>query len=135
MQQMIKAGTVLIKDGTLLPDAFALESESYSQGWRLVTGLDGYEVDRKVHAAGWTFFYLAGENHTSVFGGAGQETVRRAIKQILSGPTTESVNCLEITRVVFKTFLRVPYAKVSFHLRNLQKSMFLFRKDAASVPV
>ena len=135
MQETIKAGTVLIKDGTLLPDAFTLESEPCSPGWRAIRGLDGYAVDRKVHNAGWTFFYLAGENQSSVFGGAGQETVRRAIKQILAGSVTENVNCLEITRIVFKTFLGVPYARVSFHLRNLQKSMFLSEKGAAFASV
>ena len=125
MQETIKAGTILIKEGTLFPEALKFESESYSPGWRSVTSLDGYAMDRKTHDAGWTFFYLAGESRATVFGGEGQETVRRAIKRILTVLKSEKFNSLEITRVVFKHFLGVPYATVSFHVRNMQKGMFL----------
>jgi hypothetical protein len=126
MRETIKAGMVLIKEGTLFPEALVFESEPYSPTWRAVTGLDGYAMDRKTHDAGWTFFYLAGKSRATVFGGEGQETVRRAIKRILGGLQTEKFNSLEITRVAFKHFLGVPYATVSFHIRNMQESMFLF---------
>jgi hypothetical protein len=129
MREMIKVGTVLIKEGTLLPDALTFESEPYSPGWRSVTGLDGYVMDRKTHDAGWTFFYLAGESRATVVGHEGQETVRRAIKRILAGLKSEKFNSLEITRVAFKHFLGVPYATVSFHIRNMQKGMFLSGGD------
>ena len=129
MRETIQAGTILIKDGTLLPGALTFESEPYSPGWRSVRGLDGYAMDRKTHDAGWTFFYLAGESRATVFGHEGQETVRRAIKRILAGLKTEKFNSLEVTRVVFKHFLGVPYATVSFHIRNLQEGMFLFGGD------
>lgn len=125
MREVIKAGTVLFKEGTLLPDGLTFESEPYSPGWRSVKGLDGYAMDRKTHDAGWNFFYMAGESTATVFGGEGQETLRRATKQILAGLKSEKSNSLEITRVVFKAFLGMPYTRVSFHLRNLQKGMFL----------
>src|SRR5258706_6494791 len=125
MREMIKAGTVLIKEGTLLPDGLTFESESYSPGWRSIRGLDGYAMDRKTHDAGWTFFYLAGENSASAFGPEGQETVRKALKRILAGLKSGKFNSLEITRVAFKHFFGVPYAAVSFHMRNMQDSMFL----------
>jgi hypothetical protein len=129
MPEAIKPGIVLIKDGTLLPDSLKLESEPYSFDWRSVTNLDGYALDRKTHDAGWTFFYLAGERRATVFGHEGQETVRRAIKQILAGLKLEKFNSLEITRVAFKHFLGMPYATVSFHTRNMQEDMFLSEVD------
>ena len=125
MREKIKVGTVLIKEGTLLPDTLTIESELYSPGWRSVTGLDGYAMDRKTHDAGWTFFYLAGESRATAFGREGQKTVRGAIKKILAGLKSGNFNSLEITHVAFKHFLGVPYARVSFHLRNLQEGMFL----------
>ena len=131
MREIIQAGTILIKEGTLLPDAFTFESEPYSPGWRSVTGLDGYAMERKTHEEGWTFFYLAGESRATVFGRERQETVRRAIKRILAGLKFEKFNSLEITRVAFKHFLGVPYATVSFHQRNMQDGMFLFGGDEA----
>ena len=106
MREMIKAGTVLFKEGTLLPDGLTFESEPFSPGWRSVTGLDGYAMDRKTHDAGWTFFFLAGESRATVFGREGQETIRRAIKKILAGLKSGKFNSLEITRVVFKAFPR-----------------------------
>ena len=130
MQEPIQAGTILIKAGTLLPDALTFESDSYSPGWRSVTGLDGYAMDRRTHEAGWTFFYLAGERRATVFGGKGQKTIRRAMKQIVTDTKSEKFNSLEITRVMFKQLLGVPYATVSFHLRNLQEGMFLSSSDA-----
>jgi hypothetical protein len=129
MQEAIKAGTVLIKEGILLPDALKLESEPYSPGWRSVSGLDGYAMGRKTHDTGWTFFYLAGETRATVFGHEGQETVRKAIKKILAGLRSGNFNSLEITRVAFKHFLGMPYATVSFHTRNMQEGMFLSGGD------
>lgn len=125
MREMIKAGTVLFKDGTLLPDGFTFDSEPYSPGWRSLKGLDGHAINRKIPEVGWTFFFMAGESRTSAIGGEGQETVRRAIKKILAGLKSEKSNSLEITGIVFKTILGIRYAMVSFHLPNLQKGIFL----------
>ena len=61
MPDTIKTGTILIKDGTLLPESLRFESEPCVPGWRLVTDLDGYGLDRKIREAGWTFFCLAGQ--------------------------------------------------------------------------
>lgn len=129
MQEIIKLGSILLKEGTPFPKGFQLDSASYSPGWISVKGLDGYALDRKTRDAGWTFFYLAGENRATVFGHEGQVTVRRAIKRILAGLKSERFNSLEVTRVVFKHFLGVPYATVSFHKRNIQEGMFLLAGD------
>jgi hypothetical protein len=126
LQEVIKAGTILIKDGTIFPEALRLESTLYSAGWRTVTGLDGYAVDRKTRQAGWNLFSLAGENRASVLGGEGQNTVRRAIRKILAGIRPEKFNALEITRIVFKHFLGFPYTTVSYQQRNMQEGIFLF---------
>lgn len=134
MRETIKTGTVLIREGTLFPDALRVDSASYSPGWRMVQGLDGPSLDRQIHEAGWKFFYLAGERRATVFGREGQETLRNAVKQILAGMKSEKCNALEITRVVFKQFLGVPYASVFFHIRNMQKSIFLLESEDAPVP-
>jgi len=127
MPDTIKTGTILIKDGTFLPDGLPFESEPCATGWRLVKDLDGYGLDRKIHEAGWTFFSLAGEIKATVFGLEGQKTVRRAVKRILAKLKSEKFNSLEITRVASKRFLGVPYASVSARSRHIQESVFLFR--------
>src|ERR1700737_5543649 len=99
MPGTIKAGTVLSRESTPLPDTLPFQSDVYSLGWRSVTSLDGYGMDRKTHDAGWSFFYLAGDGRPTVFGGDGQETVHKAINRILAGLKSEKFNSLEITRV------------------------------------
>ncbi len=127
MAETIKAGTILIKEGTFLPEVLRFETEPCATGWRLVKNLDGYGLDRKTHEAGWTFFYLAGETKATVFGIDGEKMVRRAVKRILAKLQSERFNSLEITRVASKRFLGLPYASVSVHSRHIQESLFLFR--------
>ncbi len=59
MSDTIKTGTILIKEGTLLPEAVRFESECGVPGWRLVKDLDRCGLDREIREAGWTFFCLA----------------------------------------------------------------------------
>jgi len=61
MADRISKGTILIEEGTLLPDSLRFESEPYSNGWRIVRNLDGFGLERKIRQAGWNFFYMAGE--------------------------------------------------------------------------
>jgi hypothetical protein len=127
MAETINTGTILIKDGTFLPDALRFESEPCATGWRLVKNLDGDGLGRKIHEAGWTFFWLAGELGATVFGFDRQKTVRRAVKRILANLKSGEFNSLEITRVASKRFLGLPYASVSAHSRHIQGNAFLLR--------
>ena len=125
MAETINTGTILIKDGTFLPDALRFETEPCATSWRLVKNLDGFELGRKISEAGWTFFWVAGELGATVFGLDGQKTVRRAVKRILANLKSEEFKSLEITRVASKRFLGLPYASVSAHSRHIQENAFL----------
>jgi hypothetical protein len=122
-----QTGTVLIKDGTLLPDALRFESEPCATGWGLVKNLDGYGVGRKIHEAGWTFLCVAGEIKETIFGFDGQKTARRAVKRILTNLKSEKFNGLEITQVEVKRFWGLPYATVCAHSRHIKENAFLLR--------
>ena len=129
MAETIKTGTVLIKEGALLPEAFQVESECCVPGWRLVRGLDGHALDRQIHEAGWTFFFLANEIKATVFGIDGEKMVRRAIERILGDSKSERFNALEITQVTSLGSERFPvvrYLTVSAHSRHIQESLILF---------
>jgi hypothetical protein len=52
MAETVKTGTILIKDGTFLPDALQFESEPCATGWRLVKHFDVDGLGRKIHEAG-----------------------------------------------------------------------------------
>ncbi|PYU34921.1 MAG: hypothetical protein DMG28_04355 [Acidobacteria bacterium] len=133
MPDTIKTGTILIKEGTPLPEALRFETEPCAPSWTLVKNLDGYGVNRKIDEAGWTFFCLAGEIKATVFGLDAQKAVRRAVKRILARLKGEKFNSLEVTAVASKRFLGVPYTSVSTHSRHIQESALLFR--ANNLPV
>jgi hypothetical protein len=129
MPDTIKTGTILIREGTLLPEALRFESEPCVPGWRLVKDLDGCELDRKIHEAGWTFSGRAGEIGTTVFGIDEQKTLRRAIEQVLANLESAEFNSLEIMRVASEAserFLGVRYVTVSAQSRVIQASAPLF---------
>jgi hypothetical protein len=67
MAETIKTGTILIKDGTFLPEALQFESEPCATDWRLAKDFNVYGLGRKLHEAGWTFFRLAGEIKATIF--------------------------------------------------------------------
>jgi hypothetical protein len=127
MAETINTGSILFKDETLLSDALRFDSEPCATGWRLVKDLDGYALNRIIHDAGWSFFCIAGEIKSSVFGFEGPKTVRRAVKRMLARLTPDKFNSLQITRVASKRFLGVPYVRVSACSRHIQESLFLFR--------
>jgi hypothetical protein len=126
MTDEIKVGTVLIKEGTLLPESLQLESESYSKGWRLVKNLDSSGMDRKLCEAGWTFFFMAGDVKATAVGSDLEKMTRRALKRVVGSMKSDRFNCLEIGHVAAKRFLGLPYVTVSAHPRHIQESMFLF---------
>ncbi len=136
MPDTIKPGTILIKEGTLLPEAVRFESVPCVPGWRLVKDLDGCGLDRKIRDAGWTFFCLAGQLGATVFGIDEQKTLSRAVGQILANLESAEFNSLEIMRVTSeasKRFLGVRYVTVSAQSRHIQESAFLF--GAKDLPV
>ncbi len=136
MPDTIKPGTILIKEGALLPETMRFESESCLPGWRLVKDLDGCGLDRKIREAGWTFFRVAGQLGATVFGLDEQKTARRALEQILANLDSAESNSLEIMRVASEAstrFLGVRYVTVSAQSRHIQESAPFFR--AKDLPV
>ncbi len=136
MPDTIKPGIILIKEGTRLPEGLRFESEPCAPGWRLVKNIDGYGLGRKIHEAGWTFFWRPGEIGATVFGLDEQKTARRALEQVLANLESAESNSLEIMRVTSeasKRFLGVRYMTVSAQSRHIQASAPLFR--AKDLPV
>ena len=126
MAKKIDAGTILIKEGTLLPERFQLESEPYSKGWRLVKNLLGPGMDRQLFETGWSLFDIADEVRATAVGSDLEKTTRRAVKKVIAHMKSDKFNCVEIVQVAEKRFLGLPYVAVSAHPRHIQESMSLF---------
>jgi hypothetical protein len=55
MANTIKTGTILIREGALLPESSLIESEPYAPGWSLVKQLDIDGMSQTIGKAGWAF--------------------------------------------------------------------------------
>jgi hypothetical protein len=107
-----------------------LESEPYPGNWRLVKALDGFALDRKIRDAGWNFFFMAAEVKVMFFGALETKRIQNALKRILAKVRHQNFNGLEVTGIVAKRFLGVPYATVSAHSRHIQQSCCLDSAEA-----
>src|SRR5437879_6589925 len=127
MSKIDRTGTVFIKEGTPLPTLRSMESEQFLPGWRIVKNLDRQALTREIEGANWSFFYLAGEIRTIVFGRGGLGTLRRAVKRIVAkqGGQSFRFNSLEITKISSKWFLGIPLTSVTAHSRHIQLGIAL----------
>lgn len=115
----IKTGTILLENGTLLPGAVVLSGTPYSTGWTAVANLTS-DLEREIGEAGWTFFFLAGEIHATVFGFNAETAVHTAVERLIATAKSTHCNCLQIGQVTMKSFLGLPFASVSAHSRHIQ---------------
>jgi hypothetical protein len=116
----IQNGTMMIREGFLLPDPAHIESLSYSKTWRTMVGIDNFAADRKLRAAGWHLFFIAGELKVIELGW-GASAVRRGMKRILARGCKSSLNCMEVTQVRPTHWLGFPYVTIrafSFHIQQ-----------------
>ena len=124
----LKVGTILIEERPRITKFLELESESCSGRWSVVRGLDGFALDRKIHAAGWNFFFMAAEVKVMFFGAPTTAKIKKALHRILAKVRLHNFNCLEVTGIVANRFLGVPYTTVSAHSRHIQQG---WRLDGA----
>ena len=110
MTPKVQVGTILIEERPLIAQVLGLESEPYSGNWSVIKGLDGFSLDRKIHTAGWNFFFIATEVKVMIFGAIGATNIHSALKRILEKVRQQNFNCFEVTGIVAKRFLGVPYA-------------------------
>jgi hypothetical protein len=108
----IKAGTIMMKAGTIIPQSLRVETELYSQGWEIIKNSDTDAVDRDIRRADWNFFFLAASIQATALGYWGEKTVRRAMERVLAKAEPSKFNCLEITGNSAKQFLGLPYVHV-----------------------
>jgi hypothetical protein len=130
MPQEIAIGSILVRESTLFPDGVSVDTEAFLRGWKLVRNLDGYALARIIVKANWNFFYMAGEIRGIAFGRAVQGTLRRGLRRIVTKREGQDYNSLEITNIVAKRFLGIPFVRISANSRHIQKGIGLTpRKD------
>lgn len=130
MPPIIQVGAILTNGSPLMMQTFGFETVPCSGNWRLVNVLDGFALDRKIHAAGWNFFFMAGEIKGIFLGALGATRIQNALQRILEKVKRQHFNGLEVTGIVAKRFLGVPYSVVTAHSRHVQRSCYLDNADS-----
>src|SRR5467141_100940 len=125
MSSTNRTRTIFIREDIRLPATLSIESEAFLPGWRVVKNLDRQALTREVEGANWNFFYLAGEMRATVFGREGLGALRRAVKCVLAQQEGQKFNSLEITKIVSKRFLGIPFMSVTAHSRHIQQGIGL----------
>jgi hypothetical protein len=114
----IGAGSVLIKS-----DAH-FESNRYGS-WKLLTGLDGFAVERRLSEAGCHFFFVVPRITIGALSSSRNGAIRRGLKKVLAIIEEQNFNALEIVEITTKRFLGVDYARVVAHPRQVKNSPFV----------
>ena len=125
MPSSIQIGSILIKEQPFMSERLGLQSDSYSQNWSVVRAVNGFSLDRRVRAAGWNSFFMAPEVQASAFGSIRAGSLRAALQRIFSKVRAQHFNCLEVTGIVARDLLGIPYVVVSAHSRHIQKGLRL----------
>ncbi len=125
MGSQIEVGSILIDDRPMIARALSMETEPYVRNWSLVRFPEGRALDRKARLAGWGFFFMAGEVRAGFLGGATAVNVRKALMRIVARKPAHSFNSLEVTGIMTKHFVAIPYTIVSAHWRHIQPGFHL----------
>jgi hypothetical protein len=133
MSSTIQVGTILMKEWPGMNELLGLESEPCSGEWSVLKVLDGSTLDRKIHAAGWNFFFMAAAVKGMFLGSPGAGKIQNALQRILEKVKQQPFNGLEITGIVAGRFLGVPYGVVTAHPRHVQQSCCLDSAESRQI--
>lgn len=143
MPQSVQVGTILINEIPLIAQVIQLETELFSGSWRIVKPYDTFTLDRNIQAAGWNFFFMVEEVKIMFLGSLEAKKIEKALKGILRKVAKRDFNAIEVTGIVTRHFLRVPYTTVTAHSRHIQQGYSLnssegkhtFHPDVKWVPI
>jgi len=117
-----------------LPEALKLECTAYSPYWKMIKGLDSYLVGVRMRSIGWRLIFVAGHLDVVEFGWHRQNAARRGVKRMLKKARELQFNCMELSGVVRKNFLGLPYMVISGDTYHIQKKMTLESTEQRSRP-
>ena len=120
MPNHIQTGTIMVQPTESLR-LLGIESEPYCENWESLGIRESSGLDRKLRDSGWKLFYMADELKTAVPAWGGQKTLRRGLKRLLSQTRLQHFNCLELTHLLRKRFLGIPYVSIAAHSRHIQQ--------------
>jgi hypothetical protein len=136
MADKAKDGIIFIRDGTMLPPMLSVTTDAFLPNWRIVTSPNRSTLARNIEGCGWYFFYLAGDIQATILGGNTRRVLRHAVKAILAKRADDTLNSIEITAIVSRRLLGVPFTTFTAHSRQIQQRIALVPEASvvSSVP-
>jgi hypothetical protein len=119
MPNKIQAGTMLVQQSALL-QSLGTKGETYSDRWCSLGTQESAELDGKLRAAGWNFFFMADKLRTIVPAWGGEKTVRAGVERLLARTSAQQFNCMQLSNILRERFLGIPYVSVVAHARHVQ---------------
>ena len=110
----------MVQASAHLPIALGLQGQSDANGWAAIEDTRS-AFEKAIREAGWTFFFMAGEIQATAFGFDKPKALRTALKRLIAKVRSQHCNSIEINQVTDKSFLGLPYVRVTAHSRHLQK--------------
>jgi hypothetical protein len=120
MSNEIQTGTVLVQQSALL-HSLGTKGEFYSDQWCSLGTDESAQLDRKLRAIGWNFFFIADELRTIVPPWGGQRTLRAGVKRLLARAGAQQFNCMQLSNILRERFLGIPFLSVVAHARHVQQ--------------
>lgn len=118
----VVSGTILLREGVLLPEQLNLKTEKHSADWRILPEANGYALDRQLRVVGWSCTLLSGEIKTISFGRSQAAMLKSGVRRLLAKVRGLDYNCAEIATIKHSRFLGVPYVTICAHARHIQSS-------------
>jgi hypothetical protein len=114
----------VVAPGTLVPPEWQVDNDSAASRWsRLTTVPDNRQLESQLASAGWTFFFMATTITATAFGFSRQRMFDAALARLIAAVTLQKCNCVEVDDVSVRSFVGIPYVRVSGHPRHIQKGM------------
>jgi hypothetical protein len=128
---MITPGLLLIERDTWRPRCVEVEAASHPDGWMPIKHtLTPHQLEKELSRVGWTLFFMAGLIRATAFGLNRDKTVCAALNRCIKAVKQQRCNCLQIEGVEMRSFLGIPYVRLSVRPRHIQKGM-LFADPSA----
>jgi len=122
MADRIQVGTMLIENGTRMPESLVVSTDPYSKRWSSILRSTSAQLSKEIESAGWTFFYMAEAIQSRGFGFNDQSRMDRAVAHLIKAVELQHCNCLEVTELRRRSFLGVSFTNLTAHPRHIQKS-------------
>jgi hypothetical protein len=120
----ISPGTMMMREGILLPESAQLESRHYSNAWCTLIGVDSFGFEQKLSRAGLHLFFLAGKLEVLELG-RGPSAVRRGINRILSRLGKLDLSCMQVAEIKPLRILGIPCVAIRADLFHIQSGRLL----------